>query len=397
MKIFKKLLSITLFFVIGYNHIYCQTTNTPTVSKELKPYYDFVRQCNTSSIDYIIELFEKYDVVILGERDHRDTTQYEFICRLISDPRFNTRIKNILTEIGNVNYTSEANQLIQTTWTSDAVFRQHLIHLLQNATFSPYWEKYNFPKLLTHLYRCNSRKKDSAKLNIYFTDVPFSWDSITTTTTYRYFEKNKLALRDSIMAYHAKIFLDTILEKGGKALIIYNEPHARIYKSERTTSAAFYIAKYFPGRIANVRLNDVEFGRRDSERSDRLIEHGKWDAAFQINGNKSIGFNLKSSPFGKDQFHSLGNRKVKNAKHEDVYTGYIFYQPVCKWVATNGYPGVITEEFIKELNRRLSIINGKKTKLDSNIYKEYNTIKSTPIYDSKMQKRFSKKINRLLH
>ena len=43
-------------------------------------------------IEYVFNLFETPDVVILGERDHRDVTQYELINKLIADHRFAERI-----------------------------------------------------------------------------------------------------------------------------------------------------------------------------------------------------------------------------------------------------------------------------------------------------------------
>lgn len=46
---------------------------------------------NTSAVDYVFELFEKYDIVILGERDHRDMSQYQFVSEIISDRRFHSK------------------------------------------------------------------------------------------------------------------------------------------------------------------------------------------------------------------------------------------------------------------------------------------------------------------
>lgn len=388
----KPLLNITVCMIVSTLSICKLSAQHYNVSNKLVPYLDFIKTTNTTPVDYVFSLFQKYDIVILGERDHRDTTQYELICQIISDPRFHTQVKNILTEIGNTNYSKKANQLIQTSWKNDSIFQQHLISLLQNITSTPFWEKYNFPKLLTHLYRCNLRLTNSTKINLYLTDIKFSWDSINTPDDYHYFEITQLKYRDSIMSNNAIKILESILEKREKALIIYNEPHARICKSNKTTSAAFYISQHFPERVANIRINDVEFSTRDTEKSDRLIAHGKWDAAFEISSNKSIGFNLKSSPFGKEKFHSLRNRKLQNVRWEDVYTGFIYYQPFYKWTSSIGYPNVITEKFEKELYRRYTILQIPNVNIHD--LKKYNTLQNQPIYSRKLVNKLRKIMKR---
>lgn len=64
-------------------------------------------------VEYIFRLFETSDIVILGERNHREMTQYEFITKLIADPRFAERIGYVYTEVGVTNMTQRANELIK--------------------------------------------------------------------------------------------------------------------------------------------------------------------------------------------------------------------------------------------------------------------------------------------
>ena len=75
-------------------------------------------------VEYIFRQFEKADVVILGERDHRDITQYDFILRLLADKRFSERIGYVYTEVGCANKTESANKLIKTDWVSEEDFQK---------------------------------------------------------------------------------------------------------------------------------------------------------------------------------------------------------------------------------------------------------------------------------
>ena len=51
---------------------------------------DFVLSINEKGktpVDYIFDQFKAADIVVIGERDHRETTQYEVILDIIKDPR----------------------------------------------------------------------------------------------------------------------------------------------------------------------------------------------------------------------------------------------------------------------------------------------------------------------
>ena len=89
-KILKICFLLIAFFV---------TFNCFSQKSALKPYIDFLQCQNTSAVDYVFELFEKYDIIILGERDHRDMSQYQFVSEIISDRRFIQNVGHIFTEI----------------------------------------------------------------------------------------------------------------------------------------------------------------------------------------------------------------------------------------------------------------------------------------------------------
>jgi hypothetical protein len=67
-----------------------QVTNAQSNCEDSKfdKYVSFLNTQNTSAKDYVLQLFEKYNIVILCERDHRDMTQYNLIYDIVSDERF---------------------------------------------------------------------------------------------------------------------------------------------------------------------------------------------------------------------------------------------------------------------------------------------------------------------
>ena len=86
-----KLLTLLLSFAT----ILSVSAQTPDV----KDFVASATQRGTEPLDYIFRLFEQSDIVVMGERDHRDTTQYELILDILDDPRFAETVKAIITNI----------------------------------------------------------------------------------------------------------------------------------------------------------------------------------------------------------------------------------------------------------------------------------------------------------
>ena len=91
---------ITLLFYIFSPASNCFAQGEKKYSNEIAPYVEFLKTQKTKPVDYILGLFEKYEVVILCERYHTETTQYEMIYDIVSDPRFIDKAGHIFTEIG---------------------------------------------------------------------------------------------------------------------------------------------------------------------------------------------------------------------------------------------------------------------------------------------------------
>lgn len=127
------------------------------VSPKIEEYVDFINDCNTSPVDYVMGLFDRYDIVILGERDHRDTTQYDLIEQIMSDPRFINQVGLIMTEVGVYNMTGTVDCIVNVSYASDREFETALWDAYQNLDYTPLWENTNFHQYLCSVYRINKR------------------------------------------------------------------------------------------------------------------------------------------------------------------------------------------------------------------------------------------------
>lgn len=390
------------YFII-FMYTFSLITDIFGQKEELQPYISFLEKQDTDPVDYVFNLFEKYDIVIMGERDHRDTTQYELINKIISDPRFSENIGHIFTEVGVYNQMDNLNKVLKGEYLVYTDFEEALKKVYVNMDYSIVWEKYNYWMLLQNIYKVNMYLSGGKKLTIHPTDVIFDWSQCKTHSQWEKFMDNisnsQMWDRDSIMGENFIKGYDAILqnrfEKRKKALVIFNRPHS--YQNYQThsgywlNSAASFIFLKYPQRVANIMINWVAFQNSDK---DWLVATGKWDAAFRYIKNTPLGFDFKGSPFGVDCFDHY-SKPLQNLQYKDIYTGFIFYKPIEEWQLVCGIPNIITEKFMPEFQRRIRIVNPNiNKKVINEIYKELNYFDIDTVYRKDTPKeRVNKYIN----
>lgn len=324
-------------------------------NSELNDYVNYIKGNNCNPVDYIFNLFEKSDIVVIGERDHRDTTQYELILDLLRDPRFAKEIGYVYTEVGCVNRTKNANKLLCGRYKSDKAFNEALYTYLRNEDFNPLWDKYNRVQFLRGLYEINRSSKN--KITLGLTDCNFSWKKIKTAEEYRNFDYSPAcAYRDSTMCFHfAKMYAKQKPKNGKrKALIITNHPHALNATFEGTDyhrQGKWLKERYGNDNVKIVMLNWTEYTHSNYQQTP-LVADGLWDAAFEVVDCQPFGMDIKDTPFGRIPYF---NDQYGKMKWEDVVDGIIYYKPCYEMVLTIGIPGIVSADFEEEFMRRIKI------------------------------------------
>jgi len=380
LKLFYSSFIIILIAVSGIKSInYLNHGNiyNPIVPKQSKntiaPYVSFLNQQKEAK-EYIFELFEKYDIVILCERLHYEMTQYDFIYDVISDQRFIDNVGAIFTETGGVNYQTELDSLMNAHNLSGKELDARIAHLMKNISISwPAWDKTNLFTHLRSLYKLNQNLPEDKKVNHYFTDIDFTWDRMT-DETYRKNRRKLLRDRDKIMSdnfskqYEENRSSD--LNKS-KCLVIMNYRHG--FGPARNTNgellelnAGALIMEKYPEISANVLINTVKLSFDVSKYgiSVSSIQNGIWDNAFSEIGNKSLGFDFKNSPFGLDDFDMALQPSWKDFNYQDVFTGFVFYKSIEDHITSMGFPGILDNNFEEKMLERAKLI-------DNNAYLEY--------------------------
>jgi hypothetical protein len=331
--------------------------------EEVAPYVAFLINQSQKPVDYVMGLFEKYDIVILCERFHPETTQYDFIYNLVSDKRFIEKIGNIFTEVGTSTMNGYLHDFLFADNLSDQDVEDRLLHIYRNLSWMAFWEKHNFYTFMKRLHSLNMSLAGDSKIHLYFSDMPFSWEGMT-KEKYKQFAdtlgKRDWIMADQVIKKFAEIAKST--QPRRKALVIMNYRHAfndkfKRENGEKTDNTGRYIFEAYPGRVANVMINSVALlpGTTDQETISTPVNNGKWDAAFESVANPDLGFDLKGNAFGTDYFDYFPFFK-HTYKYQDVFTGFIFYKPLKEHKFLSGTPKLFADGYDKIILERMAII-----------------------------------------
>jgi hypothetical protein len=343
--------------------------STDSYSPQIDKYVSFLKGNHKSAKDYILDLWDTNDIVILCERMHPENTQYQLILDIIKDERFRNNVGNIFTEIGIVSMQDKVNEFVKRKYSSQILLEKDALEIHRNIEKGdrPIWMMFNFYYLITELNKINEFQEE--KLNLFVSDAPFNgWQNMHITKDCKEWEREySKKNRDSIIAFNIinKLNELNLKKKKTKCLVILNYRHAFKHNyignyNYKVNNAAKIIFDVFPLTTANIYLNsfaEKPSNKKGNEEIDSLyvpIQNGKWDAALKVLSIKSLGFDFKNSPFGEDHFDYV---PVPNDfKYQDMFTGFVYYLPFEEHSCIWGIPGIVTAKFRDEYFRRCKLL-----------------------------------------
>lgn len=371
------------------------------VSDSIRPFVDFLQNgIFLSPRQYILKAFEEKDIVVFSERLHAEYAQYEMLAEVLRDPRFTG---NVYTEVGCYNMGEPICELLKKEGLSDAELNSELLRIIRKLDFFALWPNTNFYFLLKTLYQVNQRRPAEQKIMLYPLDLIFHWDSVKCKDQYKslmdmqepaddfppVINRNMVMAQHFIRAYEKARYKNPLKKK---ALVIENTYHGytRIpeyifHPTEPVVySTAQYIFKTYPNQVKGIMINGVANG------TGKLAANGKWDAAFEVCGNKPLAFDLAGTPFGNSRFdmYNFGGSAYRKVNFDYIFDGFIFYTPIKEFKMVQGFTGIFDEPaFREEYMRRLAIeenrdLNEVKSSADTKKQMdELNAPVSKPYWD----------------
>ena len=339
---------------------FAASSDPPAYKDDIRPYVEFLSKEFPDPVDYIMGLFERYDMVILCERFHPEITQYHLFFKLVSDERFIRDVGHVFTELGSSSRQADFEKVMDAPGLSEKELSSRLMSVYRDLNYYPLWGNYNPFDFWRRVYILNQTLDPDRKIRIHLSDVPFNWDGMT-IEKYKEFDLANRENRDRIMANQIDAGFKAIQnsnQQRKKALVIVNYRHAfndfHYDDGTQGDNAGRYLFEAYRDRVCNVMINECAHGKNGTYTP---AQNGKWDAAFRVVGNPNIGFDFKGSPFGSDQFDYWPHKEqVQNVDCQDVFTGFVFWLPLKEHIIMDGCcPGNIDKEFAKELSRRWEI------------------------------------------
>jgi hypothetical protein len=190
----------------------------------------------------ILQAFDRYSVVALGECFHGEQKYYDFVISLIRHPSFQAKIKDIVIEIGNALYQGLVDSYIsgQEVSLSDLrqIWRNHTCtcQIMDSMVSEPFYAA---------VREVNQPLPAAQRLRVVLGDPPIDWTKIQTKSDWEHF----MAQRDH---HFAQVVEDEVLAKGRKALLIAGTAHLMRTDNQMVISlvekrhpdATFVIAAY---------------------------------------------------------------------------------------------------------------------------------------------------------
>jgi hypothetical protein len=322
---------------------------------EIGPYVDFLKLPRERPVDYVIRLFKEYDLVILCERIHPEMTQYDFIFELAADQRFRSDVGNVFTEIGSSSYQDRLNRYLEASDSCDSGCISELNEIYRDFYDGGVWEMTNLYMFLKRIHDANRDADSLRKIHVYPSGKAFSYEGMTKKRYDEYDSSN----RDSAIAANIIIKYSELKRRNpaAKALVILNfrhgfnrhigHPDGRLIRN-----VGGYLFEAFPQKVANVMINTVVSKQTADTVIFSAVQGGRWDAAFAALGNPPMGFDLEASPFGMDHCDYL-NFLDHDLTYRDLYTGFVFYNPVGEHRLGFGIPAILEDGFEETLKQRI--------------------------------------------
>lgn len=334
--------------------------NLPRISvindlpKDVEPFLEYISNETLSPENFLLEMLKTHALVINGEY-HRRKASWDMLKRLISFPDFPDVVGCVFMELPSWHQSTMDNFMNLETLNANLV-----IQIFQDEQLNGWWDSGEF-EFLCKLWQINRSLQGDKKVRVVLADyqVPYS----------RISDKNDFIALEDRNTHMASVVANTIHNSIDSRNNLFLVGCAHAYKSNQLgigSAASGKESESTAGaQLAQILGNDNVFiVFQHTLPSDNgggcksAIRGGIFDKAFELNGNKPIGFKLADSPFGVEPFDGIIEIKYNTATgcYQDNFDGYLFLAPVTNEPKSVPLTEIFTDEFVAEMQRRASVL-----------------------------------------
>lgn len=284
-----------------------------------------------SPAEYLISKFETADVVLLGE-DHAIKQDLDFIANLV--PRlYAGGVTNLVMEFGAAEDQAALDRLV-TSPAYDAAAAKRLM-FDYNVMWS--WAEYRniYKAVWSFNHRLPAGKPPFRIINMSYVYDWSGFSGIRTPTT-----MSRVFWRGAVEQFRADVISREVLDRGEKALVLTGTIHAFTRFSipqtqndadgfcEPTANAlGNRLFRTYGTRVANVMFHQSLPALPGQSRAFEQPGGGAVEQIMHLNGNRSVGFDLRGAPMGSIPDRSYYALCERDLTLGDLFDGYVFLVP----------------------------------------------------------------------
>ncbi len=178
------------------------------------------------AIEFILDAFDSYTVVALGEGNHTNWQAATFRLQLIRDPRFSQKVQNIIVEFGTSRY-----QDVMDRYIAGGLVPFDSVRMCWQETTQPViWEAPVYEEFFRAVRYLNQSLPDENQLRVLLGDPPIDWSEINTREELENWYNNRMITRpwglSNVRDGNAyDVLVREVISNEEKALAIFGDQH----------------------------------------------------------------------------------------------------------------------------------------------------------------------------
>lgn len=326
--------------------------NRPPVSDPeayLKPYVDFLKKEGHQPHAFMMKVFKKYQLVVMGEI-HNRPKYWAFNTELIRDPSFAQTVGTIYIELP-LNHQSNIDDFL----VKDICEKEIIIQMLRDF-FELGWPCKPTLDFFIAVWQVNQKLPSDKKLRIRLVDMQRPWEKIQKRKDWQQYDVD----RDLFMAEN--ILEDRRTSKDIRhGFFIVGMGHAMeefCYVDRKTLckSSGWYLKQALDDQLFTVFQHAPVMTNRGNVRGRLAL--GLIDSVFARLEDRQLAFTLQKGPFGKLPFDGMPDGDVYG-DFCDGYDAYLYLIPLEEEIHSPLIDGFYSDDFMPEIDRRYRLMFGK--------------------------------------
>ncbi|MDO9254934.1 MAG: hypothetical protein Q7U54_05410 [Bacteroidales bacterium] len=336
-----------------------QITKLKNVSKDTLSFINFLRENSKEPKQFILQALSEHKIVIYGEL-HKRQKSWELLKTVVNDSKFHKEVGTVFMELS-----SDKQAELDTFFKNQVIDKELILNIFRDVQIYGLYDRGEY-EFLIELWKVNKKLPSKKQIRVVAVDEPRPFKTFKNSEE-KEAHFNQTLERNEQMA---KIISQTVRSQNDKRNNLFIVGLAHAYKSilqdmaigsqkgkMKPTAASQLSAIFSQDEVFTIIQHIPVVSNNGTVHGE--IRKGVFDYAFSVVGNKSIAFNLKNSPFGKEPFDALYeisyNKMTGN--YEDNYDAYLFIEPLKTESVEYLFDDILTDDFLKELDRRAKITN----------------------------------------